>query len=123
MRVGRGTPISAKNLSCPAGEQMQRRRTGCADVFLNWWGAFAGMWSISTALTVIFSPRKVASTSPSNRTKDSSKYDGAAADRLLRDVHVDDAEAIGYCCSWNGDCVCVTYNTDMRQRLVFIKPT
>jgi hypothetical protein len=73
VRVATGTPTSMKNLSFPAGEQIQSKRTGLDEALWNWWGAFAGMFSVLPAHTTDLSPRKVASISPSSRMNVSSK--------------------------------------------------
>src|ERR1019366_6405039 len=67
VRVATGTPTSRKNLSFPAGEQMQIMRAGLEDVLWNWCVAFDGTLIVSPALTVDVLPRKVTSISPSSR--------------------------------------------------------
>ena len=42
VRFGTGSPISAKNFSCPAGVHMQRSRAGRSEELVKWCGAFDG---------------------------------------------------------------------------------
>ena len=69
VRVAKGTPTCAKTSSCPAGTQRHSSRTVCLEALVNECGALAGMLMVSPARTTDFSPRKVASISPSRRVK------------------------------------------------------
>src|SRR5271170_632490 len=65
VRVATGTPTSRKNLSLPAGEQMQMRRAGLEEELWKRCGALDGMLAVSPARTMDVLPRKVTSISPS----------------------------------------------------------
>src|ERR687893_1545358 len=67
------TPTSSKNRSCPAGEHMHKSRAGRSEALVNECGALAGTLTVSPARNVGFSPRKVASISPSSTENISSK--------------------------------------------------
>src|SRR5882724_9363670 len=73
LRVGTEAPTWAKNSSCPAGAQMQSSRADAPEALVKEWGALAGMLRVWPACTIDFSPRKLASISPSRMVKDSSK--------------------------------------------------
>src|SRR6266436_6324432 len=49
VRLSTGSPIAMKNSSCPDGVHMQSRRAGLSDLFLNEWGALAGMFTVEPA--------------------------------------------------------------------------
>ena len=79
-RVATGTPTCAKNSSCPAGAHRHSRRRGL-EALVKLCGALAGICRVSPARTVDFSPRKVASISPSSSVNDPRSRADAAAGR------------------------------------------
>src|SRR5258708_34629009 len=65
VRLSTGSPTAMNNSSCPAGVHMQTRRAGLSDLFLNEWGALAGVFQGSPACDPFGSPRNGQSVSPS----------------------------------------------------------
>src|SRR5271169_2458624 len=51
VRLSTGMPMAMNNSSCPAGVHTQSIWTVLSDMFLNWWGAFAGMLTVDPART------------------------------------------------------------------------
>ncbi len=123
-RVGTGTPTWAKRSSCPAGAQMQSSRAALPDKLVKECGALAGMLTVWPACTVVVSPRKVASISPSKTVKDSSKSCRCGGGPPPgRDVHVDEGiTAVGVGAGKENG-VGVSYESEVGQAFVGIGPS
>jgi hypothetical protein len=113
VRVATGVPTSMKKFSSPAVEQMQSIRANLVDTLRNWWGALDGMFIVSPARTADFTPRKVASISPSSTMK---VFEIMAVWRRpsgRRDVHVHHAESAPGVVSGDCESVRVAHQSDV----------
>ena len=123
VRVVTGSPTARKKFSCPGGEQMHSSRAGWPEVLVKACGALAGTLTVSPALAISCSPRKVqldlAVEDGEHFLEVVAVRRGTAAGGY---VHVDEGVPAGALLAGQQDCVGVTDDSQVRKRLVPVWP-